>query len=240
MGRRPGRPDGGRAAQHLRHRVLRPEQHDGRLLPRRAQGRRGHGHGRGRRRRGQGATWPCTTRAGPPTTRRSGTASTTSRSTTRSWRRNTSTARAASPTCSSASGWAWSPASAAISRPSAIKSSLQAIYKHNFLTDFRDFSNVQRTYALNDEKGLLLCSWPKGGRPPLPFPYSDEVWTGIEYQVASHLIYEGPRRGGAERRQGRPRPLRRRRAAIPGTRSSAATTTPGPCRRGASCWPSSG
>lgn len=72
-----------------------------------------------------------------------------------------------------------------------IQSSLRAIYKYNFLTDFRNFSNVQRTYALNDEKGLLLCSWPRGGRPPLPFPYSDEVWTGIEYQVASHLIYEG-------------------------------------------------
>ncbi|MCJ7485567.1 MAG: glycoside hydrolase family 116 protein, partial [Candidatus Aminicenantes bacterium] len=72
-----------------------------------------------------------------------------------------------------------------------IQSSLRAIYKYNFLTDFRNFSNVQRTYALGDEKGLLLCSWPNGGRPPLPFPYSDEVWTGIEYQVASHLIYEG-------------------------------------------------
>jgi hypothetical protein len=72
-----------------------------------------------------------------------------------------------------------------------IRSSLRAIYRYNFLNDFRNFSNVQRTYALNDEKGLLLCSWPKGGRPPLPFPYSDEVWTGIEYQVASHLIYEG-------------------------------------------------
>lgn len=72
-----------------------------------------------------------------------------------------------------------------------VRSSLRAIYKYNFREDFRDFSNVQRTYALNDEKGLLLCSWPKGGRPPLPFPYSDEVWTGIEYQVASHLIYEG-------------------------------------------------
>jgi non-lysosomal glucosylceramidase len=72
-----------------------------------------------------------------------------------------------------------------------IESSLKAIFDHNFLPDFRNFSNVQRTYALNDEKGLLLCSWPKGGRPPLPFPYSDEVWTGIEYQVASHLIYEG-------------------------------------------------
>ena len=72
-----------------------------------------------------------------------------------------------------------------------IRSALGAVYAHNFLPDFRNFSNVQRTYALGDEKGLLLCSWPRGGRPPLPFPYSDEVWTGIEYQVASHLIYEG-------------------------------------------------
>jgi non-lysosomal glucosylceramidase len=37
----------------------------------------------------------------------------------------------------------------------------------------------------------LLCSWPHGGRPRIPFVYSDEVWTGIEYQVATHLIYEG-------------------------------------------------
>ena len=72
-----------------------------------------------------------------------------------------------------------------------LKSTLGSIFRYNFLPDFRDFSNVQRTYALNDEKGLLLCSWPKGGRPPLPFVYSDEVWTGIEYQVASHLLYEG-------------------------------------------------
>ncbi len=72
-----------------------------------------------------------------------------------------------------------------------LKSALGSIFRYNFKTDFRDFSNVQRTYALNDEKGLLLCSWPKGGRPPLPFVYSDEVWTGIEYHVASHLLYEG-------------------------------------------------
>jgi uncharacterized protein (DUF608 family) len=72
-----------------------------------------------------------------------------------------------------------------------LKTTLGSIYRHNFRTDFFDFSNCQRTYALEDEKGLLLCSWPKGGRPPLPFVYSDEVWTGIEYHVASHLIYEG-------------------------------------------------
>lgn len=72
-----------------------------------------------------------------------------------------------------------------------IKKTLESIYRYNFRENFYDLANVQRTYALADEKGLLLCTWPRGGRPPLPFPYSDEVWTGIEYHVASHLIYEG-------------------------------------------------
>jgi hypothetical protein len=44
---------------------------------------------------------------------------------------------------------------------------------------------------MGHEPGLLLCSWPRGNKPTLPFVYSDEVWTGIEYQVASHLIHEG-------------------------------------------------
>ena len=39
--------------------------------------------------------------------------------------------------------------------------------------------------------GLLLCTWPKGGMLSLPFVYSNEVWTGIEYQVASHLMMKG-------------------------------------------------
>ncbi len=72
-----------------------------------------------------------------------------------------------------------------------VKSSLLSIFKYNWKSDLRDHHTVQRVYALNDEAGLLLCSWPKGGRPAFPFAYSDEVWTGIEYQVASHLIYEG-------------------------------------------------
>jgi len=72
-----------------------------------------------------------------------------------------------------------------------LRTTLRSIFNYNFMTDFKNYSNCQRTYALNDERGLLLCTWPKGGRPPLPFVYSDEVWTGIEYQVASHLMYEG-------------------------------------------------
>ncbi len=72
-----------------------------------------------------------------------------------------------------------------------IKSAIRSVYKYNFKEGFRNHVNCQRTYVLNDESGLLLGTWPNGGVPDLPFVYSDEVWTGIEYQVAAHLIYEG-------------------------------------------------
>jgi Glycosyl-hydrolase family 116, catalytic region/beta-glucosidase 2, glycosyl-hydrolase family 116 N-term len=73
-----------------------------------------------------------------------------------------------------------------------VRNSLQSIFKNNFKPDLSQHANAQRPgYAMGHEPGLLLCSWPHGGKPTLPFVYSDEVWTGIEYQVASHLISEG-------------------------------------------------
>ncbi len=72
-----------------------------------------------------------------------------------------------------------------------VRSALAAIFRHNFRPDLSAHASCQRTYALNDEGGLLLCTWPRGGRPAYPFPYADEVWTGIEYQVAAHLIFVG-------------------------------------------------
>ncbi|MHB9031778.1 MAG: GH116 family glycosyl hydrolase [Anaerolineae bacterium] len=78
-----------------------------------------------------------------------------------------------------------------ILEPEHVRTALKAIFDHNWLTDFYEHANPQRIYALNDEQGLILCSWPRGNRPAFPFPYSDEVWCGIEYQVASHLITEG-------------------------------------------------
>jgi non-lysosomal glucosylceramidase len=75
--------------------------------------------------------------------------------------------------------------------PERVRATLQSIFRYNWRADLSEHANTQRTYALNDEAGLLLCSWPLGERPTQPFPYSDEVWTGIEYQVAAHLIYVG-------------------------------------------------
>jgi len=73
-----------------------------------------------------------------------------------------------------------------------IKSHLEAVYKYNLKHDLTDHINPQRpSYALGKEGGLLLCTWPEGGKLSLPFVYSNEVWTGIEYQVASHLILMG-------------------------------------------------
>lgn len=76
--------------------------------------------------------------------------------------------------------------------PEKVKQHLLSIYQYNFKKDLRAHANAQRPgYALGNEGGLLLCSWPHGGRPSLPFVYSDEVWTGIEHQVASHLMMFG-------------------------------------------------
>ena len=73
-----------------------------------------------------------------------------------------------------------------------VRSHLNSVYKYNLKHDLRDHANPQRPgYAVGDEGGLLLCTWPKGGKLSLPFVYSDEVWTGIEFQVAAHLIFEG-------------------------------------------------
>ena len=78
-----------------------------------------------------------------------------------------------------------------IFKPERIRKTLRSIVKYNWKSTLKDHANAQRVYALGDEAGLVLCTWPKAGRPDIPFPYSDEVWTGIEYQVASHCIIEG-------------------------------------------------
>jgi uncharacterized protein (DUF608 family) len=73
-----------------------------------------------------------------------------------------------------------------------IASHLKSIHKYNLKKDLSAHANPQRPgFACGKEGGLVICTWPKGGDLSLPFVYSDEVWTGIEYQVASHLMLMG-------------------------------------------------
>jgi uncharacterized protein (DUF608 family) len=75
--------------------------------------------------------------------------------------------------------------------PKHVRAALSSIFRYNWKADLTGHASCQRVFAIEGEPGLLLCTWPKGGRPAYPFVYSDEVWTGIEYQVATHLIAEG-------------------------------------------------
>jgi uncharacterized protein (DUF608 family) len=80
-----------------------------------------------------------------------------------------------------------------------VEKHLLAVHKYNLKRDLSEHSNPQRpSYAIGNDGGLLLCSWQHNDKPLLPFVYSDEVWTGIEYQVASHLMMLGHVKEGLE------------------------------------------
>ena len=72
-----------------------------------------------------------------------------------------------------------------------VKQALESIYRYNFREDLSGFEHQQRIFACGNEAGLLNCTWPKGGRPEAPIRYCDEVWTGIEYEVAGLMLCEG-------------------------------------------------
>jgi non-lysosomal glucosylceramidase len=72
-----------------------------------------------------------------------------------------------------------------------VRRALASVFNFNWRASLSDHANPMRIYAINEEAGLLMATWPRGNRPLVPTMYADEVWTGIEYQVASHLIMEG-------------------------------------------------
>ncbi|MEA3460773.1 MAG: GH116 family glycosyl-hydrolase [Bacteroidota bacterium] len=79
-----------------------------------------------------------------------------------------------------------------------IRSALRSVYKYNRRDDMSDHFNNMRSYAMGDEKALLMASWPHGGRPVIPFPYWSEVMTGFEYTAGVGMLYEGMEEEGME------------------------------------------
>jgi uncharacterized protein (DUF608 family) len=75
--------------------------------------------------------------------------------------------------------------------PGMVRGALAAVFRNNFRSSFRERVSSDRVYARGRDRGLVVCSWPRGGRPRSPLLYSDETWAGVEYQVAAHLLFEG-------------------------------------------------
>jgi uncharacterized protein (DUF608 family) len=76
----------------------------------------------------------------------------------------------------------------------AVRSALRAVWKYNWAPAVGPYNRAhppERWFLGRDDPGLFVCTWPKGGRDGEPVRYRDEVWTGIEYQVAGHMIWEG-------------------------------------------------
>ena len=73
--------------------------------------------------------------------------------------------------------------------------SLESVWKYCWAPDVRlqnQHHAPQRWFAYPGEAGLFTCTWPKSKHlGPESTVYRDEVWTGIEYQVANHMAYEG-------------------------------------------------
>ena len=70
-----------------------------------------------------------------------------------------------------------------------MQSTLRAIYNSNYKRTLLEHDNVERTFALNDEAAVLVCSYAEGKRPRIPFPYYAEVFTGLEHATAAMMMY---------------------------------------------------
>jgi len=78
-------------------------------------------------------------------------------------------------------------------------SALRALWKYNFVPDvgsFRDHFKRGRWYAMAGDAGLIMCSWPRGGKNPnfakhWQYGYFNECMSGFEWQAAAQMIWEG-------------------------------------------------
>lgn len=79
--------------------------------------------------------------------------------------------------------------------PDQEKTALSYLYRYNF-KQMCDVQNLWRNFAVDEEKGLLICTWPDGKKPKIPLTYSTECMTGFEYQAACHMLMQGLEKEG--------------------------------------------
>lgn len=91
-------------------------------------------------------------------------------------------------------GWAHQLGLGYIYPSSNVRQALASIWKYNWTPDVGPYNKAyapERWFARPGEPGLFTCTWPKSEHLAQGVFYRSEVWTGIEYQVAGHLVWEG-------------------------------------------------
>ena len=79
-----------------------------------------------------------------------------------------------------------------------VRITLGSLYRYNYKRTLLEHTNVERTFALNDEAALVVCDYAGAPRPHIPFPYYAEVFTGLEHAAAALMISSDMVNEGAE------------------------------------------
>ena len=91
-------------------------------------------------------------------------------------------------------GWAHHVGLGYIYPPEQVKKALQSVWKYNWAPDIGPYNvnhKPERWFARAGEPGLFTCTWPKTPYIAEGVRYKNEIWTGIEYQAAGHMVWEG-------------------------------------------------
>jgi len=91
-------------------------------------------------------------------------------------------------------GWAHQVGLGYVYPEENVKTTLESIWKYNWTPDVGPQNAVhkpERWFASPGEAGLFTCTWPHTKHLAGGVRYKNEVWTGIEYQVAGHMAWEG-------------------------------------------------
>ncbi len=91
-------------------------------------------------------------------------------------------------------GWAHQLGLGYLYPPQYVRKALESVWRYNWAPDVGPQNEAhppERWFAFPGEAGLFICTWPKSAYLAEGVRYREEVWTGIEYQVAGHMIWEG-------------------------------------------------
>jgi non-lysosomal glucosylceramidase len=92
-------------------------------------------------------------------------------------------------------GWAHQVGLGYLYPEHAVMNALRSVWKYCWAPDVGPQNSAhapERWFARPGEAGLFTCTWPRSPHlGPKSTRYRNEIWTGIEYQVAGHMAWEG-------------------------------------------------
>ena len=92
-------------------------------------------------------------------------------------------------------GWAHQVGLGYLYPEATVRSALRSVWTYDWAPDVGPQNRAhepERWFAYPGDAGLFTCTWPLSHHlGPRSTEYRDEIWTGIEYQVAGHMAWEG-------------------------------------------------